>query len=221
MGRERRRYRRVPAAGMRAVLLGAQLEQDTMMYTCLPLFHANALHLSTMRALAGGLPLALSRRFSASRFWDEIRRYRVTTFNALGAMIPILMKQPERDNDRDNPVNVVFSAACPASVWEAFEQRFDVHIVEGYGSVDGGGFSIGNMGDGPKGSLGKPANEYRLIDDEGNDVPVGTSGELVFKVDDARLRRVDSIASPSPSPTTACSCASPRRTAPRPRRSSP
>ena len=51
-------------------------------YTCLPLFHANALFLSAQRALVSGLTLALSRRFSASRFWDEVRRYRATTFNA-------------------------------------------------------------------------------------------------------------------------------------------
>jgi crotonobetaine/carnitine-CoA ligase len=184
------RYRSAPMQ-MGGALFGGVLGEDDMMYTCLPLFHANALHLTTMRAVALGLPMALSRRFSASRFWDEIRRYGVTTFNGLGAMIPILMKQPERDNDNDNPVKVVMSAACPASVWEAFENRFNVRIFEGYGSVDGGGFSIGNYGNGPKGSLGKPANEYRLVDDEDNDVPVGTSGELIFKVDDAKLRRVE------------------------------
>lgn len=184
------RYRSAPMQ-MGGALFGGMLTEDDLMYTCLPLFHANALHLTTMRAVALGLPMALSRRFSASRFWDEIRRYGVTTFNGLGAMIPILMKQPERDNDNDNPVKFVMSAACPASVWEAFENRFNVKIMEGYGSVDGGGFSIGNYGNGPKGSLGKPANEYRLVDDEDNEVPVGTSGELIFKVDDEKLRRVE------------------------------
>lgn len=182
------RYRPVATGG---IALGAALEDDDVMYTCLPLFHANALSLTTLRALSTGTTMALSKRFSASRFWDEIRRYGVTTFNALGAMIPILMKQPERDNDRDNPVKVVFSAACPANVWEAFEQRFDVRIIEGYAAVDGGGFAVINAGNAPKGSIGKPTNPYRLVDDDGDDVPTGSSGELIFKVDDAQLRKVE------------------------------
>ncbi len=182
------RYRASPMAGGG---FGASVGGDEIMYTCLPLFHANALSLSTIRALTSGVTLALSRRFSASRFWDEIRRFRVTTFNALGAMIPILLKQPLRDNDNDNPVKTVFSAACPASVWEEFEKRYDVFIIEGYGAVDGGGFGVMNLGNAPKGSIGKPSNPYRLVDSDGNDVATGVSGELIFEVDDARLRRVE------------------------------
>jgi crotonobetaine/carnitine-CoA ligase len=183
------RYRPMQIAGLRA--LGGMLQPDDVLYTCLPLFHANALFLTMVRALSLGLPVALSRRFSASRFWDEVRRYRVTTFNALGAMIPILMKQPERANDRDNPVRFVFSAACPASVWAEFEKRFDVRIIEGYAAVDGGGFSIVNFGNAPKGSIGKPTNPYRIVDDDGKDVPTGQPGELWFEIDDAKLRRVE------------------------------
>ena len=183
------RYQTMATPG--ATMLGAVLGPGDVLYTCLPLFHANALFLTTVRALAMGLPLGLSRRFSASRFWDEIRRYGATTFNALGAMIPILMKQPERPDDADNPVRVVFSAACPASVWAEFERRFAVEIVEGYGAVDGAGFGVVNTGDAPKGSFGKPQSPIRIVDDKGADVPPGEPGELLFQVDDARLRRVE------------------------------
>jgi crotonobetaine/carnitine-CoA ligase len=183
------RYKGTDLAGIR--LLGSLLQPDEVPYTCLPLFHANALFLTTIRSLVLGLPMALSRRFSASRFWDEMRRYGVTTFNALGAMIPILMKQPERENDRNNKVRVVFSAACPASVWEAFEKRFGVRIVEAYGAVDGGGFMVINFGNAPKGSFGKPTTRVRVVDDEGKDVPVGQPGELLFEVDDAKRRKVE------------------------------
>jgi crotonobetaine/carnitine-CoA ligase len=183
------RYRGTNIEGIRA--LGAWLKPDEVLYTCLPLFHANALFLSTVRALVLGLPLALSRRFSASRFWDEIRRYGATTFNALGAMIPILMKQPERDDDRDNPVRIVFSAACPASVWAEFEERFDVKLIEAYAAVDGGGFFVINFGNAPKGSFGKPTSPVRIVDDGGRDVAVGQTGELLFQVDDVRRRKVE------------------------------
>jgi len=183
------RYKGMNVAGIR--LLGAMLRPDDVPYTCLPLFHANALFLTTVRSLVIGLPMVLSRRFSASRFWDEIRRYGATTFNGLGAMIPILMKQPERENDRDNPVRFVFSAACPASVWAEFEQRFGLRIIEGYAAVDGGGFMVLNMGNAPKGSIGKPTSPVRIVGDDGMDVPVGQPGELLFQVDDAKRRKVE------------------------------
>ena len=172
-------------------MLGNMLQADDVLYTCLPLFHANALMLSSLRALVLGRPLALSRRFSASRFWDEIRRYRATTFNGLGAMIPILMKQPERDDDADNPVRVVFSAACPASVWAEFEKRFGLQLIEAYAAVDGGGFMVVNAGNAPKGSFGKPSTPVRIVDDAGVDVPVGQPGELIFEVDDLERRKVE------------------------------
>jgi len=106
-------------------------------------------------------------------------------------MITILLKQPERDRDADNGVNIVLSAACPISEWETFEKRFGLTLYEAYGAVDGGGFRILNAADAPKGSLGKAVNPYRLVDDEGNDVPVGESGELIFEVDDMALRKVE------------------------------
>lgn len=166
---------------------------DDILYTCLPLFHGNALYLTALRALANGLTVALSRRFSASRFWDEVRHYKATTFNALGAMIPILLKQPPRPDDADNPVRVVLSAATPAWAWEEFEKRFNLTIWEGYGAVDGGGFSLINPGNAPKGSMGKPPPgvEAGIFDDDGNELRPGEVGNLVFKVDNPEARRVE------------------------------
>lgn len=183
------RYQNSPVAGVR--MLGGFVKEDDVLYTCLPLFHANALFLSTVRSLVLGVPIALSRKFSASRFWDEIRRYHVTTFNCLGAMIPILMKQPERENDTDNDVRIVMSAACPESLWAQFEQRFGLHIVEAYAAVDGGGYMVMNVGDCPKGSFGKPSAAVRIVDDDGRPVAQGEPGELLFQVDDAKRRRVE------------------------------
>ena len=172
---------------------------DAVMYTCLPLFHANALEVTVLNALGGGRTVALSKRFSASRIWDELTRYNACTFNALGAMIPILMKQPERDTDATNPVQVLVSAACPVSQWEAFEKRFGLKIFEAYGSVDGGGFMVMNAGDAPVGSIGKPTDTYRLVDDDDNDVAVGESGELIFEVDDIEKRQVEYYKNPEAS----------------------
>lgn len=154
-------------------------DQDDIMYTCLPLYHANALFVTTLTALGGGASVGLDKSFSASRFWDRVRHYKATTFNLLGAMIPIIMKQPEKPNDREHHIKRIITSACPAELWEKFETRFGVEIWEAYGAVDGGGVLIMNIGNGPKGSIGKPMGaKIRIVDDDGNDAKVGERGEL-------------------------------------------
>lgn len=152
-------------------------------YTCYPLFHANALFLTVTTTLHSEGQVALGEKFSASRFWDEVRRFGATTFNGLGAVMPILMKQPARPDDADNPVRLVVSSGCPADMWRDFEERFGLRIYEGYGAVDGGSVVITNFGTAPVGSMGKPLGaKIRLIDSEGRDVPAGTPGELICYV---------------------------------------
>lgn len=168
---------------MMSVLSQTMLRPDDIYFTCLPLFHANALLLTLTNALNADAQMALAQKFSARRFWDDVRESRATVFNTIGAMISILMKQPEKPTDRGHRVRYVLSAACPVDMWEPFEKRFNVKIVEGYGAVDGGGFIVINVGNAPPGSLGKPiGGKYRLVDDNMNDVPVGEPGELIFRV---------------------------------------
>jgi crotonobetaine/carnitine-CoA ligase len=167
-------------------------DQNDKLYTCLPLFHANALLLTVMQALWVGIPVYLSKRFSASRFWAELARCEATQFNTVGGMIPILLKTPPSRHDRAHKVKRIVSAACPKDAWRPFETRFGVDIWEGYGAVDGGGVTIFNAGNGPVGSLGKPARlvKWRLVDDSGKDVPRGESGELWVHVGNKRESKV-------------------------------
>jgi len=177
------------------------VKPDDVLYTCLPLFHANALILTAGFSMCAGVPFGLEKRFSASKFWEPIRRYGATQFNGLGAMIPILMKQPEKPDDADNPVRYVISAACPANLWRSFEERFGVTIWEAYGAVDGGGVMIFNFGTAPVGSVGKPmpGTEWKLVDDDGNEPPQGEIGELVTKVTGERSRKVEYYKNPEAS----------------------
>jgi crotonobetaine/carnitine-CoA ligase len=163
-----------------SILTRILIKKGDVAYTCFPLFHANALFLTITTTLHGEGEAALGEKFSAKHFWDELRRYKVTTFNGIGAVMPILMKQPPRPDDRDNDVRVVVSAGCPTDMWREFEERFGVKIFEGYGAVDGGSVLITNFGTAPVGSMGKPlGSKIRIIDAEGNDVPAGTPGELI------------------------------------------
>ncbi|MHA1334233.1 MAG: AMP-binding protein [Promethearchaeota archaeon] len=166
---------------------------DDVIFTPLPLFHSNALFLSTFAAYLSGLPLVLGKKFSASRHWDICRKYKITTFNTLGAMVTFLMKQPERPNDREHNVRVVNTAACPRELWEAFEKRFGVTVREAYGATDGGGYMLlthiyDNV---PVGTMGKPLPGItaEVMDDKGKILTEPEQiGELVFLVKDNEVK---------------------------------
>ncbi len=168
---------RVKPIGLLANLL---YDKTDKLYTCLPLFHANALMLTTMQALWVGIPLYLSKRFSASRFWKELGECGATQFNTVGGMIPILLKTPPSAADRAHKVKRIVSAACPRDAWRPFEERFGVEIWEAYGAVDGAGVTIFNAGNAPIGSIGKPARlmKWKLATEDGSAAPTGQPGEL-------------------------------------------
>lgn len=173
------------------LLAGLILTPESVYYTALPLFHGNALFVTTTQALVTGCTVALSKRFSASRFWEEIAKSGASFFNTIGAIIPILMKTPESLYEKTHNVTHVFSAGCPADLWEPFEKRFGVIIWEAYAAIDGTGF-IANFGDGPKGSIGRSVlSVIRIVDEKGNDVPAGTTGELLFQVPEDKKSTVE------------------------------
>ena len=164
------------------VILGESgVQPGETMYSPLPLFHGNALLVSAIGSMMLDAKFALGERFSASRFFDDCRKYEAVEFNTLGGMISILLKQPPRPDDADNPVRTVLSAGCPPDRWEDFERRFGVRIVEWFGMVDSPGFLLNT--EGRVGSMGKPISgiEFQIIDDDERPVGPNTVGELVFR----------------------------------------
>jgi crotonobetaine/carnitine-CoA ligase len=157
---------------------------DDIFFTTLPLFHANAQMFTTMGSLRSGRPFVLRERFSASRFFDEIRQYNATIFNYIGGMLTMLMKQPRREDDGDNPARATFGGAAPRELWRDFEKRFQVTIVEGYGLTESGGVCLCNPPRNIKvGSIGKPVRfcDVAVWDDNNQEVPTGESGEIVAR----------------------------------------
>jgi crotonobetaine/carnitine-CoA ligase len=169
-----------------AMLIG--WADDERPYTGLSLTHGNAQLITLAPSLVLGRRVVISRRFSKSRLWDITRKYGCTTFNLLGGMTTAIYSEPERENDADNPVRRVFSAGMPVTIWENFEKRFDVKIIEGYGAVEGG-LAL-NLGDGPIGSFGKPpaTTEMKIVDENDEECPPGVMGELISRpVDGSRV----------------------------------
>jgi crotonobetaine/carnitine-CoA ligase len=157
--------------------------KDDVFFTFLPLYHFNAQCLTTMTALIVEAEMVLSDKFSASRFWDEIRKYKATQFNYLGAVIPILAKQSPKPDDLDNPVRVGFGAGCPQAVMDEVEKRFGFKCLEGFGMTEIGIPIHVRVNDRRPSSCGKVLDIYeiKLVDDEDNEVPVGEPGEIIFR----------------------------------------
>lgn len=153
------------------------------LYNALPLFHGNAQTLSTMPALISGASMVLAKRFSASRFWDDIRRYNCTEFNYIGGILAILLKAEPQGNDGDNPIRVMVGAGANKEIFTAFEDRFNVQLVEGYGMSEIGTPLNTSPGDRRPGSCGtlNPGYQIKLVDDEGCAVGIDTPGELLIR----------------------------------------
>ena len=158
------------------------LEPGKTVYCVLPFYHSAAQFVCFVAAMISGARVVIVPRFSASRFWDDVRRYQATSFNYYGAMLTILARRPETPEDRDNPVEICFGAAAPPEVWEDFERRFGVTIIEAFGQTEGGAL-MNPPGSGKIGSMGVAVAgwEARIVDDDDNVLGPGELGELVFK----------------------------------------
>lgn len=158
-----------------------------IVYNVLPLYNSASWMMTIFRSLYEGIGCACDPTFSASNYWDRVRFYNATQMFSLGAMHIYLWKQPERTDDRDNPIRTAGLTPMPDDLLEPFCERFGIEqVAQGFGQSE-----IGNVISReptnrrhPKaGALGNPAAvvDVRLIDDEGNDVPVGEPGEFAVK----------------------------------------
>ncbi len=131
------------------------LSAGDRLMTSLPLFHINAPIYSALGSLACGAGLILVPRFSASGFLDTARRHGATEFNAIGAMLEILMRQPERPDDADNPLRLCYAGPAPErGRQEQIERRFGIEIVVGYAMSESPYGLIWPHGTRPFGTLG-------------------------------------------------------------------
>ena len=157
---------------------------DDVLYTFLPMFHINAQLMTVLTAMVADAQMVLSDRFSASKFWDDIRKYGATQFNYLGAVMTILSKQEPKPEDADVKVRYAFGAACPPDVMEKMEKKFGFECLEGFGMSEIGLAVHDAIGNRRRGSCGKVLDEYfevKLFDDDDNEVATGEIGEIVVR----------------------------------------
>jgi crotonobetaine/carnitine-CoA ligase len=169
--------------GTSAATAQGYMESDVF-YVCLPLFHNNALLAATGAALICGGSVAMSQRFSASRFWDEIRDSKATITNFLGSMSSFLWSRPESPDDADNDLRLVSMSPMPGFA-AAFEKRFGLKAMSNYGLSDFGTVTAFVPGAPPDklGSIGKPRRDFeiKVVDDDDFECAPDEVGELVIR----------------------------------------
>jgi fatty-acyl-CoA synthase len=155
------------------------LGRDDVCYVSMPLFHSNAVLAGWAVALACRGSMALRRKFSASQFLADTRRYGATYANYVGKPLSYVLATPERADDVDNPLKTVYgNEGTPADV-ERFARRFGCAAVDSYGSTEGG-VAIIHTPDTPAGALGPLPDGVDIVNvDTGERCPPGAVGELV------------------------------------------
>ena len=114
-----------------------RIRETDVFYCPLPLYHNNAITLTLSAVLGNGACLAIARKFSASSFWQDIRRYQATAFCYIGELCRYLYNQPAQPDDSNNSVRVVLGNGLRPDIWMAFKQRFGIkRINEFYGASE-------------------------------------------------------------------------------------
>ncbi|XP_062998648.1 long-chain fatty acid transport protein 2 [Elgaria multicarinata webbii] len=118
--------------------MASGITSEDVIYTALPLYHSAALLLGLHGCIMQGATLALRSKFSASKFWDDCRKYNVTVIQYIGEVLRYLCHMPKKDNDRNHRVRIALGNGLRADVWREFIRRFgDIRIFEFYASTEG------------------------------------------------------------------------------------
>uniref|UniRef100_A0A8D0R3H6 long-chain-fatty-acid--CoA ligase n=2 Tax=Sus scrofa TaxID=9823 RepID=A0A8D0R3H6_PIG len=118
--------------------IASGVKEDDVLYTTLPLYHSAALMVGLHGCIVSGATLVLRTKFSASHFWDDCRKYKVTVIQYIGELLRYLCNSPQKPNDRDHKVRMAMGNGLRADVWREFIKRFgDIHIYEFYASTEG------------------------------------------------------------------------------------
>jgi len=145
--------------------MALQFTSDDVLYCVMPLFHSNCVITCFTPWLHCGGTLALRRRFSASGFLPDVRKFGVTYFNYVGKPLSYVLATPERPDDADTTLTRVFGNEATDRDIELFSARFGCTVGDGYGSTEGGAF-INRTPDMPKGSLGMGPEGTVVLDPE-------------------------------------------------------
>jgi fatty-acyl-CoA synthase len=118
--------------------LGLRLKGSDTLYSCLPMYHNNALTVAIGSVINSGATLALGKSFSASKFWDEVIASRATAFIYIGEICRYLLNQPAKPTDRAHKVRLIAGNGLRPEIWDEFTSRFGIaRVCEFYAASEG------------------------------------------------------------------------------------
>jgi crotonobetaine/carnitine-CoA ligase len=164
-------------------------------FSALPMHHINIRFITIVPALLNDTTFAMVERFSATKFWDQIRKYNATNFCLLGAMTTFILKQPPSEKDKDNPARIFWGGPMTVEQAKEFQERFNIDVSLGYFGMTEANWitslnpeekrALKSQGKWEQaigmGKVNKDRYEAKLVDDFDNEVPVGQTGELVCR----------------------------------------
>lgn len=158
---------------------------DDVCFTCLPLFHSNAMVLSVYPALIMGAKAHVEEKYSASNFWKWIKNYGVTKFNIVGGMTYFMWNTPPVPEEKEHKVKLVLGSPAPHDIIEPFMERFNIKFMEGYGLTEIGQVTYMRPGEPFRvGSCGKEAPGYEIIisnPETDEELPRDSVGEIIVR----------------------------------------
>jgi crotonobetaine/carnitine-CoA ligase len=163
------------------VALAGDIAAGDVLFMWEPFFHVGGAQMLILPMIRD-VTLAVAPRFSAGRFWDQVRAAGATHIHYLGGIIQILLKQPRSDLDRRHRVRIAWGGGCPVDAWRPFEERFGVRVRECYGMTEASSITTYNDA-GVLGSIGTPVPwlSVDLLDEQGRPVQAGERGEIVVQ----------------------------------------
>ncbi len=185
-----------------ALFFGQAIAEITLLdtvYVPLPFFHSNALTIGWASAFSGGGAVAISKKFSVTRFWDEVRKFKATVFIYVGEICRYLYNQPSNDNDLENKIRIIIGNGLRLDIWMQFKKRFGIeHIGEFYGASEISPVFANILNfDYTVGGCGNPyaiieydiEGDKPIMDEKGfmKRVPMGGVGLLIFDRSDSNI----------------------------------
>jgi len=165
--------------------LGAPLSDDDVNYNPFPLFHANNQCYGMLAKALHGSQWVFADAFSGSAFFDHVVDHGVTSFNILGGVVSMLLTATEDDPIPENDLELAIGP-IGTEQWRPFEERFDVDVVQLYSQTENPVLLVNHpdLDSRRHGAIGKPmfpdlGHEVRVVDDDGDEVPVGETGQLL------------------------------------------
>lgn len=154
-------------------------------FTCLPLFHSNAMVMTVYPALIRGAKTVVEEKYSARNFWKWIKDHGITKFNVVGTISYFLWNTPPVPEEKEHKVKLVLGSPAPHDIMEEFMERFNIKFMEGYGLTEIGQCTWMRPGEPFRvGSCGKEAPGYEIIiadPETDEELERGKVGEIIVR----------------------------------------